>query len=66
VQAVFADTRNQELFEILKRERAMASPLTQDQVNNRRNAEKIVGPDENLFRIDWVGFSLPTVHDELC
>ena len=51
---MFADTRNLDLFEILKRERAMAGPTTQDQINNRRNAEKIMGPDENLYRIDWV------------
>jgi paired amphipathic helix protein Sin3a len=53
---MFADSKNQDLFEILKRERAMILPTTQDQINNRRNTEKILGPDENLFRMDWVSW----------
>jgi paired amphipathic helix protein Sin3a len=57
VQLVLADARNQELLDILRRERAMASPTIQDQIKNRRNAEKVLGPDENLFRIDWVRHS---------
>lgn len=48
------EPKNQELLEILKKERSLVSPTTQDQKNNRRNAEKVLGPDENMFRIDWV------------
>jgi paired amphipathic helix protein Sin3a len=36
----------------------MTCPTTQDQINSRRNAEKVLGPDENLFRIDWVSRTL--------
>ncbi|TRM60347.1 hypothetical protein BD626DRAFT_549673 [Schizophyllum amplum] len=54
VQAILADPKSQELLENLKRERSLASPTVQDQINTRRNAEKILGPDENLFRIDWL------------
>lgn len=54
VQAVFLDPKSQDLLEGLKRERALVSPTTQDQINTRRNAEKVLGPDENIFRIDWV------------
>ncbi|KAF5380698.1 hypothetical protein D9757_007032 [Collybiopsis confluens] len=54
VQVVFLDQKSQELLEILKRDRAVPSPTTQDQINNRRNTEKVLGPDENLFRIDWL------------
>jgi paired amphipathic helix protein Sin3a len=54
VQAIVSDTRSQELLENLKRERSVANFTSQDQINSRRNAEKILGPDENLFRIDWV------------
>ncbi|KAG5651812.1 hypothetical protein H0H81_007335 [Sphagnurus paluster] len=54
VQAVFADPKSQDLLEILKKERSLVSPTTQDQINSRRNAEKVLGPDENLFRIDWL------------
>ncbi|KAF5380136.1 hypothetical protein D9615_006181 [Tricholomella constricta] len=53
-QAVFADPKSQDLLEILKKERSLVSPTTQDQINSRRNAEKVLGPDENLFRIDWL------------
>ncbi|KAF8624979.1 hypothetical protein AX15_005613 [Amanita polypyramis BW_CC] len=53
VQAVFSDPKNQELLDILKKDRALVSPTTQDHINSRRNAEKVLGPDENLFRIDW-------------
>ncbi|KIK69789.1 hypothetical protein GYMLUDRAFT_34188 [Collybiopsis luxurians FD-317 M1] len=54
VQVVFSDPKSQELLEILKRDRAVVSPTTQDQINNRRNTEKVLGPDENLFRVDWL------------
>ncbi|KAH0581672.1 hypothetical protein H2248_011367 [Termitomyces sp. 'cryptogamus'] len=54
VQAVFADPKSQDILEILKKERSLVSPTTQDQINSRRNAEKVLGPDENLFRIDWL------------
>ncbi|KAJ3571279.1 hypothetical protein NP233_g3851 [Leucocoprinus birnbaumii] len=57
VQAIIADTRSQELLEILKRERSLASFTSQDQISSRRGAEKILGPDENLFRIDWLSDS---------
>ncbi|KIL63546.1 hypothetical protein M378DRAFT_79542 [Amanita muscaria Koide BX008] len=53
VQAVIFDGKSQELLEILKKDRALSSPTTQDHLNSRRNAEKVLGPDENLFRIDW-------------
>ncbi|KAF8067547.1 histone deacetylase complex, SIN3 component [Lyophyllum atratum] len=53
-QAVFADPKSQDILEILKKERSLVSPTTQDQINSRRNAEKVLGPDENLFRIDWL------------
>jgi hypothetical protein len=29
----------------------------QDQTNNRRLAENIMGPEENIYRIDWVRHS---------
>lgn len=54
MQAIIADSRSQELLEILKRERSLANFTSQDQINSRRSTEKILGPDENLFRIDWV------------
>ncbi|TFK75487.1 hypothetical protein BDN72DRAFT_440795 [Pluteus cervinus] len=57
VQAVFADPRSQELLENLKRDRAVRCPTTQDVTDSRNNADKILGPDENLFQIDWLAES---------
>ncbi|KAJ6513448.1 hypothetical protein C8R45DRAFT_963699, partial [Mycena sanguinolenta] len=54
VQLLFGDEKSQDLLEVLKRERALASPTTQDLINSRKNAEKVLGPDENLFRVDWL------------
>lgn len=56
MQVVFQDPKTQELLELLKKERTHGTLTTQDQINNRQNAEKILGPDENLFRIDWVSY----------
>ncbi|KAJ7127188.1 hypothetical protein C8R44DRAFT_733814 [Mycena epipterygia] len=54
VQLFFGDGKSQDLLEVLKRERALAVPTTQDLLNSRKNAEKVLGPDENLFRVDWL------------
>ncbi|KAG1721864.1 uncharacterized protein EDB91DRAFT_1064220 [Suillus paluster] len=54
VQLVLADARSQELFELLKRDRALQAPTIQDQLNSRRFAENVLGPDENIFRVDWL------------
>ncbi|KAH9943527.1 hypothetical protein B0H21DRAFT_490302 [Amylocystis lapponica] len=54
VQAVLLDAKSQELFDLLHRERELVATTTQDQQNLRRNTEKVLGPDENLFRMDWL------------
>ncbi|KAJ7726062.1 hypothetical protein DFH07DRAFT_246063 [Mycena maculata] len=54
VQLLFSDGKSQDLLEVLKRERALVCPTTQDLINSRKNAEKVLGPDENLFRVDWL------------
>lgn len=56
VQIVLSDMKSSELLELLKKERAHGTLTTQDQINSRQNAERVIGPDENLFRIDWVRF----------
>lgn len=64
VQTILSDNRSQDLFDILRKERDLASPSTQDLVNSRKNTERILGPDENLFRMVWVSHSLcdyPTI-----
>lgn len=54
VQLVLSDPRCHDLLELLRRDRALSSPTMQDQTNSRRLAENIMGPDENIYRIDWV------------
>ena len=58
VQHILADPKSQELYEILHKERELPSPTTQDLINARKHTEKVLGPDENIFRMDWVrGYS---------
>ncbi|KAH9477606.1 Transcriptional regulatory protein SIN3 [Psilocybe cubensis] len=57
VQSIISDPKSQELLELLKRERSLNSPTTQDRINYRHQAENILGPDENVFRIDWLSES---------
>ncbi|KAG1731662.1 uncharacterized protein EDB91DRAFT_1238915 [Suillus paluster] len=59
VQLVLADAKSQELFEFLKRHRALQAPTIQDQLNSRRFAENVLGPDENIFRVDWLPDTKP-------
>ena len=54
VQNILVDPKSQELLDLLKKERMHGTLTTQDQIKSRQNAERILGPDENLFRIDWV------------
>ncbi|KAI1788076.1 hypothetical protein LXA43DRAFT_1161851 [Ganoderma leucocontextum] len=54
VQTILSDPKSQDLYELLRREREIPSPTTQDLINCRRNTERVLGPDENLFRIDWL------------
>ncbi|CDO71174.1 hypothetical protein BN946_scf184845.g44 [Trametes cinnabarina] len=54
VQVILSDSKSQELYDLLRREREITSPTTQDLINCRRNTERVLGPDENLFRIDWL------------
>lgn len=54
VQTLLSDPKSQDLYDILRRERDISNPTTQDLINCRKNTEKVLGPDENLFRMDWV------------
>ncbi|KAI0687713.1 hypothetical protein BC835DRAFT_1376116 [Cytidiella melzeri] len=53
VQTILADVRSQDLFDLLRKERELISPSTQDLINCRKHTERILGPDENLFRLVW-------------
>jgi paired amphipathic helix protein Sin3a len=39
---------------VLWDERRLESPTVEDHRRFRREAEEILGPEDNLFRIDWV------------
>ncbi|KAF8893642.1 hypothetical protein CPB85DRAFT_1230305 [Mucidula mucida] len=54
VQSALADQKSNDLLNRLKTDRGVPVLTIQDQINSRHNAEKILGPDENLFRIDWL------------
>jgi len=53
VQYILVD-KSVRLCDGLKRERDLATLTLQDQEDLRMNAEKIIGSDENLLRIDWM------------
>ena len=53
-QTILSDSRSQDIFDLLRKERELTSPTTQDLINSRKNTERILGPDENLFRMVWV------------
>ena len=42
----------------LKREREMTEPSILDFDALREGVEKVIGSEENLFRIDWVRYSM--------
>jgi paired amphipathic helix protein Sin3a len=47
--------RSQELLALLKRDRAAEKTTTRQQIAYRMQAEGVLGVDENLFKIEWVG-----------
>lgn len=53
IQYILTD-KSIRLCDGLKRERDLTALTLQDQEDLRMNAEKVIGSDENLFRIDWV------------
>lgn len=65
VQSVLSDNKSQELWGMLQDARKAERLTSQDMMRYRREAERHVGSDEHLYRIEWVsgwlddtGFSL--------
>lgn len=54
MQTIISESRSIIILEGLKRERDIPSPSSTDLDDIRANVEKAIGPEENLFRIDWV------------
>ncbi|TFK49235.1 hypothetical protein OE88DRAFT_1719716 [Heliocybe sulcata] len=53
IQLALSDPKSMDLCEQLKRERQLVAPVSQDYTNLRKQVVATLGPDENLFRIDW-------------
>jgi paired amphipathic helix protein Sin3a len=57
VQGWEQDPKLEKIAKLLWDERRLEAPTVEDHRKFRQQAEEILGPDESLFRIDWV--SLP-------
>jgi paired amphipathic helix protein Sin3a len=57
-QTILGDVKSQELLSLLQRDRAQDRSTTRLQIAYRMNAENVLGPDENLFRIEYVSFRI--------
>ncbi|KAF8140489.1 hypothetical protein EV363DRAFT_1152523 [Boletus edulis] len=53
VQSVLSDNKSQELWAMLQEARRTERLTNQDMIRYRREAERHVGPDEHLYRIEW-------------
>ncbi len=54
VQSWEQDPKLDKISKLLWDERRLEAPTVEDHRKFRRQAEEILGPEENLFRIDWV------------
>ncbi|KAH9983794.1 hypothetical protein BJV74DRAFT_878832 [Russula compacta] len=54
VQSWEQDSKLEKIAKLLWDERRLESPTVEDHRALRREAEDILGPEENLFRIDWL------------
>ncbi|KAI9451486.1 hypothetical protein F5148DRAFT_1378838 [Russula earlei] len=54
VQSWEQDPKLEKVAKLLWDERRLESPTIEDHRGLRREAEEILGPEENLFRIDWL------------
>ena len=54
VQIVLIDNKCQELWSLLKSAQNSRNITTQDIIRYRREAERHVGPDDQLYRLQWV------------
>ncbi|ORY28618.1 hypothetical protein BCR39DRAFT_534412 [Naematelia encephala] len=53
-QTIIGDIRSQELLALLQRDRAGESTTTRQQIAYRMQAEGVIGPDENLYKIEYL------------
>ena len=53
-QTIIGDMRSQELFALLQRDRQIERTTTRQQIAYRMQAEGVTGPEENLYKIEYV------------
>lgn len=58
VHSVLSDNKSQELWAMLREARRAEKVTIQDMIRYRREAERHVGADEHLYRIEWVSGSI--------
>ena len=58
VQSWEQDAKLEKIAKLLWDERRLETPTVEDHRRLRREAEEILGPEDNLFRIDWVRATL--------
>ena len=69
VQTILGDNKCQELWHLLRRVRRKESVTLHDIVRYRREAERHVGSDDHLYKVDCVSFPCvltTAAHDERC
>ena|SRR5258705_9635415 len=59
VQTVLIDNKCQELWSLLKSAQNSKNITSPDIIRYRREAERHVGQDDQLYRLQWVGYSCP-------
>jgi hypothetical protein len=59
VQGWEQDPKLEKIAKLLWDERRLEAPTVEDHRKFRQQAEEILGPDESLFRIDWVSLPPP-------
>lgn len=63
VQSVLSDNKSQELWMMLQDARKTERLTNQDIIRYRREAERHVGSDEHLYRVEWVAARFPIPDD---
>ncbi|OCH87472.1 hypothetical protein OBBRIDRAFT_814100 [Obba rivulosa] len=53
VQTIMGDNKCQELWELLQHEHSQHDVTINDTIRYRREAERHVGSDDNLYKLDW-------------
>lgn len=56
-QQINSDSKSQELIKLLKRDRSVDRTTNRQQMAYRNMADAVIGPDENIYRLEYVSCS---------